>query len=164
MAWEEWEQLKAAAIARESSRMQLNQVPPEPGGDGGTLVSNKAAWSRAGHDVGSFREPLAGALRALSDGQGGLGADAGCRTGAAQKDVYDSWERYVERLGKRCGRLAGLLEKAGSDQYRTDESIMTAIGNLKVAYADTPALGGDGPGPGGQDPGGQGPGGHGEGR
>ncbi len=146
MAWEEWEQLKAAAVARESSRTQLNQVPPEPGDGGGTLVSNKPAWSRAGDDVDSFRETIGKALGALSEGQSGLGADTGCRTAIAQKDVYDSWERYVEKVSRRCGRLAGLLEKAGNDQLRTDESIMVEIANLKVAYGDTPALGGHGEG------------------
>lgn len=146
MAWEEWEQLKAAAIARDTTGTRLNQVPPEPGGDHGTLVSNKPAWSKAGHDVGAFRETIDKALGALSDGQSGLGADTGCLTAGAQKDVHDSWERYVKSVRQRCGKLAGLLQKAGNDQLRTDESVMVEIGNLKVAYGDTPAVGGPGRG------------------
>jgi hypothetical protein len=35
MAWEEWERLKADAVARNSARMELNGLPPEPGGGGG---------------------------------------------------------------------------------------------------------------------------------
>jgi hypothetical protein len=44
----------------------------------------------------------------------------------------------------RCGKLSGLLEKAGNDQLKTDESIVAEIGSLKVEYEDTPAVGGKG--------------------
>ncbi|MFD9907037.1 hypothetical protein [Streptomyces sp. NPDC059063] len=146
MAWEEWEQLKADAVARHSTQMQLNQTEPSTGGDSGTLVSNKAAWNKAGHEVRSFRESIGKAVSALNDGQNGLGSDSGCRTAAAQKEVHTSWEGYVKKVSGRCGRLAGLLEKVGSDQMKTDEAIMVEIGNLKVAYSDTPAIGGQGKG------------------
>jgi hypothetical protein len=142
MAWEEWEQLKTAAAERHSTQMQLNQVPLDPGGGTGTLVSNKPAWSKAGKDVDAFREDISKAVGKLSDCQEGLGADAGCQTAGAQKDVYESWERYVKSVSGRCGKLAGLLEKAGNDQLKTDEGVMVEIGNLKVEYGDTPAVGG----------------------
>ncbi|WP_399930403.1 hypothetical protein [Streptomyces kanamyceticus] len=142
MAWEEWEQLKATAAARHTSEMQLNQAEPSPEGDLGTLVSNKAAWSKAGHDVGLLRESVSKALGALSDGQKGFGANTGCRTASAQRDVHDSWERYVKKVSRRCGNLAGLLEKVGNDQLKTDEAVMAEIGNMKVQYSDTPTIGG----------------------
>ena len=142
MAWEEWEQLKAAAAERHSAQMQLNHVPMDPGGGGGTLVSNKRDWAKAGEDVGSLREGLGRALGKLADGQNGIGEDAGCLTAGAQKDVYGSWERYVKDVNGRCGKLSALLVKAGNDQLKTDESIEVEIGNLEVAYSDTPAAGG----------------------
>ncbi|MFJ9716744.1 hypothetical protein ACIRPQ_12475 [Streptomyces sp. NPDC101213] len=145
MVWEEWEQLKSAAAEQHGTRMQLNQVPLDPGGSGGgTLVSNKPAWSKAGRDVGSLRDDIAKTVGKLTDGQQGLGEDAGCLTAAAQKDVHTSWETYVKKVSGRCGKLAGLLEKAGNDQLRTDEAIEAEIGNLKVEYGDTPAVGGKG--------------------
>lgn len=144
MAWDEWEQLKSAAAERHGTQMQLNHVPLDPGGSGGTLVSNKPAWSKAGSDVGLIREDLSKVGVKLADGQKGIGEDAGCLTAAAQKDVYRSWETYVKNVGNRCGKLSGLLEKAGSDQLKTDEAINAEIGNMKVEYADTPAVGGKG--------------------
>ncbi|MFJ8233501.1 hypothetical protein ACIQ9E_26645 [Streptomyces sp. NPDC094448] len=39
MAWDEWEQLKTAAVERQSTQMQLNRVPDEPG-DGKMLSTN----------------------------------------------------------------------------------------------------------------------------
>lgn len=146
MAWEEWEQLKTAAVERHTTRMQLNQAEPDSGGDTGTLVSNKAAWAKAGHDVGSLREGVGKALGKLSEAHSGLGADTGCQTAGAQKEVHESWERYVKSVSRRCGKLAGLLEKVGNDQLKTDEAIMLEIGNLKVDYGDTSAVGGQGKG------------------
>ncbi|MGW5739404.1 MULTISPECIES: hypothetical protein [Streptomyces] len=144
MPWEEWEQLKTAAAERHTTGMQLNQTEPDSGGDTGTLVSNKAAWAKAGHEVGSLREGISEALGKLSEGQNDLGADTGCQTAGAQKEVHKSWERYVKSVSRRCARLAGLLEKVGNDQLKTDEAIMAEIGNLKVDYGDTPAAGGHG--------------------
>ena len=34
MAWDEWEQLKTQAAERHSAKMELNQVPADPGGSG----------------------------------------------------------------------------------------------------------------------------------
>src|SRR4029079_9393380 len=36
MAWEEWEQLKTAAVERQSTRMELNQLPADQGGTSST--------------------------------------------------------------------------------------------------------------------------------
>ncbi|WP_282796906.1 hypothetical protein [Streptomyces sp. CC224B] len=142
MAWEEWEQLKSDVAARHTTRMQLNQTEPASPGDSGTLVSDRPTWARAGHDVGSLREGIGRALTALAEGQNGVGSEGGCRTAAAQKEVHDSWQRYVKSVSRRCGRIAGLLEKVGNDQVRTDEAVMAEIGSLRVAYEDTPAVGG----------------------
>ncbi|MER5407835.1 hypothetical protein [Streptomyces sp. NPDC002769] len=141
MPWEEWEQLKTEAAEKLAARMQLNHVPPDPGG-AGTLVSNRAAWSKAGQNVGSLREDISKALGKLTDGQHGVGGAAGCLTAGAQRDVHDSWERYVKSVSGRCGKLSSLFEKAGNDQLKTDEAIEAEIGNLKIASADTPTVGG----------------------
>ncbi|WOX11852.1 hypothetical protein [Streptomyces sp. N50] len=142
MAWEEWEQLKTAAAERSSARMQLNHVPMDPGGSGGQLVSNRRDWAKAGEDVGSLREDIGKAVGKLTDGQKGLGDDSGCVTAAAQKEVHGSWEAYVKSVGARCGKLSGLLEKAGNEQLKTDEAVEVELGNLAVEYADTQAVGG----------------------
>jgi hypothetical protein len=142
MAWDEWEQLKTAAAGRDSAQMQLNHVPMDPGGAGGTLVSNRRVWAKAGEDVGSLREGIGKALESLAGGQNGIGEDAGCLTMGAQKDVYDSWERYVKDVSGRCGKLSDVLEKTGNEHLKTDEAIEVEIGNLEVAYSDTPAVGG----------------------
>ncbi|MFB7970517.1 hypothetical protein [Streptomyces rubiginosohelvolus] len=42
MAWDEWERLKAEAADHRSAPMQLNQVPPEPSGGGGSQQGDLA--------------------------------------------------------------------------------------------------------------------------
>jgi uncharacterized protein YukE len=139
MAWDEWEQLKTAAAERQSTHMQINHVAPEPGVGGpggsapktGTLRSDRSTWSKAGVDVGSLQESIGKALRKLSEGQTGLGEAAGIQTAAAQKAVYDSWERRVTDISDLCGGLAEVLEKTGNDQLRTDQAIEAEIAKLK---------------------------------
>ncbi|WP_432159211.1 hypothetical protein [Streptomyces sp. bgisy153] len=144
MAWDEWEELKGTALARSSPQMQLNHVPIDPAEGTGTMVSDKPVWSKAGQDVGAACEDIDKALVALSGGQEGLTADFDCQTSGAQKLVHESWERYINSVSARCEKLATLFQKAGSDLLKTDEAIMIEIGNLKLEYADTPAVGGQG--------------------
>ncbi|MFI0933444.1 hypothetical protein ACH4RG_17125 [Streptomyces sp. NPDC021019] len=46
MTWNEWEQLKADAADQRSQRMQLNQLPPEPSGGGGSRQGDLAVNQR----------------------------------------------------------------------------------------------------------------------
>ncbi|MFI6205639.1 hypothetical protein ACIBAI_04480 [Streptomyces sp. NPDC051041] len=149
MAWDEWERLKAAAAERQSADTRLNSVTSGQGaaggggsGNSGRLRSSKSAWNRAGQGVGSLQEDIGKAMTKLEDGQKGLTDGAGCLTTAAQREVYGSWERYVKRVSGRCGKLAGIMEKVGSDLLKTDEAIRDEIAKLKAEYRDTPAAGG----------------------
>lgn len=150
MAWEEWEQLKAAVVERRSAQMQLNQLPADQGGSSksvygppsGRLRSDRAVWSKAGQGVGALRENISTALTKLEDGQKGLGNDSGCLTAAAQQDVYESWARYIKDVSGRCGRLADVFEKVGNDQMRTDEAIKGEIARVEIQYKDSPDVGG----------------------
>ncbi|MEU0602481.1 hypothetical protein ABZ484_30270 [Streptomyces sp. NPDC006393] len=149
MAWDEWEQLKAAAAERHSTRMQLNQLPGDQNGTSSTgsgasgrLRSDKKAWSTAGQGVGNLRDNIGKALTKLEHGTAGLGKASGSSTAAAQKSVYDSWERRVKDISQLCNGVAGVLEKVGNDQLKTDEAIRAEIAGLKVHSEDTSAAGG----------------------
>ncbi|MET8408002.1 hypothetical protein ABZV34_07835 [Streptomyces sp. NPDC005195] len=151
MAWDEWEQLKTAAAERHTTQMQLNQLPADPGGStpgrsGGTLRSDKGAWTKAAEGVGDLRDNTGKALTKLDDGQTGLAKGSGCLTAVAQKGVYYSWERRMKDIGELCDGLAGVLEKTGNDQLRTDEAIKAEIAKLKVHSEDTATSGGSGKG------------------
>ncbi|MFI7295402.1 hypothetical protein [Streptomyces sp. NPDC050121] len=141
MAWDEWEQLKAAATERHTTQLQLNQLPADQsgtrsggsGGGAGKLRSDKGAWTKAGEGVGTLGENLGKAWVKAESGQTGLGKVPGCLTAAAQQGVYDSWKRYVTDVSEVC-ELADVLEKAGNDQLRTDEAIEAEIAKLRSEY------------------------------
>lgn len=143
MAWDEWEQLKAASVERQSTQMQINHVAPDQGG-GGTEVlrTDKPTWTKSGVGVGGLRENISKALTKLETGQAGLSKVSGCLTVTAQGEVYESWQRYVKDVSDRCGALAEVMEKAGNDLLKTDEAIRAAVSGLKTQYEDTPAVGG----------------------
>ncbi|WP_167153193.1 hypothetical protein [Streptomyces sp. MBT27] len=149
MAWDEWDQLKADAVARGgAARMQVDGVPSGPNASAGSevtggLKTTKAAWVKAGVGVGDQREGLGKALTALAEGQKGLGPTEGCLTAAAQDKVHDSWARYVRHLSEKCGTLQGILDQAGHDLLRTDKAVTAALERVRTTYQDTPPVGGD---------------------
>ncbi|MFF7204564.1 hypothetical protein [Streptomyces sp. NPDC008141] len=147
MAWDEWEQLKAGAAERGSTQMQLNQYPADPGGGPSgaaseSLKSEKKAWVTAGEGVKGLKDGIGKALTKLEGGQAGLGDTAGCQSAAAQKELYDSWKKYVGDVSSRCDALGGLLEQSGHDLSMTDQSLKGELDKLKMKYADTEAVGG----------------------
>ncbi|MEV8559511.1 hypothetical protein AB0478_24315 [Streptomyces sp. NPDC051917] len=153
MAWDEWEQLKAAVVERHSTRMQLNQLPGDQNGTSpsgsaasGRLRSDKKAWSEAGEGVGGLRDNIGKTLTKLEHGQTGLGKGSSCSTAAAQKSVYESWQRRVKDISELCDGLAGVLEKVGHDQLKADEAVKAEITGLKVHSEDTSAVGATGKG------------------
>ncbi|MEU3208817.1 hypothetical protein ABZ702_34105 [Streptomyces cyaneofuscatus] len=146
MAWDEWDQLKADAVASGSARMQLNHAPSEGGTQAGAaswdLKSNKRAWVKAGEGVIGLKTGVGEALTKLADGQAGLGDTGGSRSAAAQKELYESWKRYVSDVSGRCGALGGLLQKAGHDLSKSDREVKAEVEKLEVKYKDTEAVGG----------------------
>jgi len=116
------------------------------GGGSGDLKSDKEAWNRAGNDVGELRGDIRKALGELKAGQEGLGAGSdtagGLQSGAAQREVYRSWKRYLEDVSRRCGTLRTQLEKAGGVHHGNNAAVKDAFDGLSDRYKDTPALGG----------------------
>ncbi|MFJ9109132.1 hypothetical protein [Streptomyces sp. NPDC102283] len=94
MAREEFEQLKADAADQRSQRVQLNQVPPEPGGgDGspqGDLAVNRTDLAAIGdaafalrQDFGRVSERARAASTVLNDVARALAGELGCADEAA---------------------------------------------------------------------------------
>ncbi|MFF5401434.1 hypothetical protein ACFY8K_06015 [Streptomyces misionensis] len=148
MSWDEWEELKAHAVTRSgSARMQLNHLPTAGGGGSsgggpGLLKSDRKVWATAGGDITGLRTDVSTALGKLEHGQSGLGDGAGCESAAAQKELFESWKKYVGDVGGRCGKLGGLLERAGRDLSMTDGDVRAGLQEIKTEYRDTEAVGG----------------------
>ncbi|WP_030583069.1 MULTISPECIES: hypothetical protein [Streptomyces] len=142
MAWDEWEQIKADVAANGPTSMQLNQAPASDGEASADLKSDKKAWVKAGEGVTGLKGGVDKALTKLGDGQTGLGDTAGCRSAAAQKEIYGSWKKYIGDVSSRCEALGGLLERSGHDLSKPDQAVMAELNRLKAQYQDTEAVGG----------------------
>ncbi|TWV57104.1 hypothetical protein FRZ03_02915 [Streptomyces misionensis] len=148
MSWDEWEELKAGAVAHSgSARMRLNHLPDagsggSSGGGPGLLKSDRKVWATAGGDITGLRTDVSTALGKLEHGQSGLGDGAGCESAAAQKELFESWKKYVGDVSGRCGKLGGLLERAGRDLSMTDGDVRAGLQKIKTEYQDTEAVGG----------------------
>ncbi|WP_256104069.1 hypothetical protein [Streptomyces sp. ODS05-4] len=71
MAWDEWEQLKAAAAERSSVSTRINQLEPGSGGAPGTgdrLRHSPAPWNRAASTAAELRTDTEGAKTRLVAG------------------------------------------------------------------------------------------------
>lgn len=105
------------------------------GGGQGWVKSSKTAWAAAGEDVAGLRKGIRKALRESETGQRGMsgkGKVDGLECAAAQRELHDSWEAYVEALSRRCGELGEKLDKAGNHQYKGDAEIEAAFEHIRT--------------------------------
>ncbi|MFF7098490.1 hypothetical protein ACFY9A_39945 [Streptomyces rubradiris] len=142
MSWDEWERLKSDAAGRGSARMQLNQAPGPVGVGHERLKSSKKAWTTAGEDTKGLQSGVGKALGKLEGGQAGLGETARCQTAAAQKELYDSWRGYLDKVDKRCGELGWIMQSSGIDLAKSDGAVKAELDKLKPEYQDTDPVGG----------------------
>ncbi|MFE1407982.1 hypothetical protein ACFW5D_31075 [Streptomyces sp. NPDC058770] len=146
MVWAEWEQLKADAAERGSTPMRFDKQSADS--DGGTpsgsedLKSSKRAWVKAGESTTHLVEAADTALRRLDEGQSEVNATAGSQGAAAQRELYESWHRYVKSVQARCKSLGDLLQLSGHDLSKTDESLKSELDAFRRSYEDTEALSG----------------------
>ncbi|GAA2456437.1 hypothetical protein [Streptomyces lavendulocolor] len=114
MAWDEWEQLKADASARSSSRMQLNEAPGAKGGGGqGDLTVNQQDLAAVGDSAFKLFEDL-----------GRYGRDAWSSSQTAAKDlttqefelggalhtVQERWEKSLTTLLDACAHISNHMD------------------------------------------------------
>ncbi|MFD4697735.1 hypothetical protein [Streptomyces niveus] len=141
---EEWAQLKADA----ATRMNVAAAGDGGGAGDGDLKTSKAAWSKAATSIAELRGDLKKATVKLDDGQTGLAPSdntvTGFVTGSAQIGVYQTWQRYLNLVGRECGEVAAKLQNAGNDLYNNDQAIMEAFNQQITKPEDSvpPARGG----------------------
>lgn len=149
MAWDEWEQMKAAALDHQSARMQLNQAPGgtkgSASGGKGSLRSDKKAWNTAGAAVSLLADniknlttggPLDKSQRPFDD-QEYKGQNV-CETAMTQGTVHYSWMGYLNGLWSVCDELADIMKKTGNGQLQTDADIKAGITQVNSQYYEKP--------------------------
>ncbi|MEU7280687.1 hypothetical protein AB0A69_18145 [Streptomyces sp. NPDC045431] len=141
MAWDEWEQLKADANGRSSSRMQLNEAPSGKGGAGqGDLTVSQKDLAAVGDSAFKLFEDL-----------GRYGRDAWSSSQTAAKDltsqefalgsalhtVQDRWEKSLTTLLDACAHISNHMDftqkaHAGDEYHIT--STVSSIATLDKGF------------------------------
>ncbi|MFH9572160.1 hypothetical protein [Streptomyces sp. NPDC017230] len=140
MAWEEWEQLKQAAVERDSTRMQLNQYPGDQGGDGtqGDLVvgnQDLEAVGKAAHGLFDDFMLYSGYADATSTAAAGGLKSEGFALGAALEHVAERWGEQTRTLLDACAHISNHL-RFTKNQHAADESyIAGAVSSIALLDA-----------------------------
>lgn len=134
MAWDEWEQLKAAAAERATAQMQLNQVA-DPGGGGthGDLVvghSDLEAVGKAAHDLFEDFTRYSGHARVASEAAAGGLKSEGFALGGALAHVAKRWGEQTRTLADACAHISNHLRYTKSLHAADDSYIAGAISSI----------------------------------
>ncbi|MFF8592649.1 hypothetical protein ACF061_14590 [Streptomyces sp. NPDC015220] len=126
MAWDEWEQLKAQAAERHSTRMQLNHIPADPsvGGSQGDLVvghKDLEAVGKAAHDLFDHFMTYSGHARVTSEAAAGGLKGEGFALGGALEHVTQRWSEQTKTLLDACAQISNHLRYT-KNQHAADET------------------------------------------
>ncbi|GGS24915.1 hypothetical protein GCM10010252_75010 [Streptomyces aureoverticillatus] len=140
MAWDEWEQLKAEAVARQSTRTHLNEVPAgdgdsvDGGGRGaGSLRHTRKPWTYAAsvaNDLSTGTKTVRSDLQAAHEGLG-RGAE-GLSSLGALKAVLTSWERRLSSVRDECAALEPKLRSVAVELGEVDVKVGAETDSIQV--------------------------------
>ncbi|MFF6997707.1 amino acid ABC transporter permease [Streptomyces sp. NPDC008313] len=143
MAWEEWDQLKAAATERHATGMQIDQLPADPGGSTGsptggggvgTLKHSHGPWTRAATAADDLRTSTGKSKTDLSSSHDGVGTGVeGLASLGALRVVLASWERRLGDVRDECDALGPKLRDVARDLGEADVKAGARADSVKVA-------------------------------
>ncbi|MFB8270210.1 hypothetical protein ACFC96_26895 [Streptomyces sp. NPDC055955] len=118
MAWEEWDQLKAEAAARHSAGMQLNSIPADPGGGGGSTQGDLTVSQKGLAAVGNAAFELRTEFEGVSDRArlssmrvtNSLKKSDGFALGEALDHVATHWVDQVQNLLDATAHISNHLD------------------------------------------------------
>ncbi|WP_093811802.1 hypothetical protein [Streptomyces sp. Ncost-T6T-1] len=133
MAWDEWEQLKAAAQDR-SARMQLNQATNQ-GGEQGDLAVDRQDLAAIGDSAFKLFEDL-----------GRYGRDAWSSSQAAAKSlttqefelgggldvVQKRWEKQLQSLVDACAHISNHMDFTKKAHQGDEYFIVSTVSSIKT--------------------------------
>ncbi|GAA5068783.1 amino acid ABC transporter permease [Streptomyces similanensis] len=139
MAWEEWEELKAAAAERHGTRMQLNQIPGDAGGSTGgngtgRIRHTHGPWTRAAAVADDLDTSTAKSKADLALSHGGVaGSLGGLASLTALKAVLASWEKRLGAVRDECGALEPELRQVVVDMGEADQAVGAKADSVHVS-------------------------------
>ncbi|MFD5965916.1 hypothetical protein ACFWGR_06770 [Streptomyces sp. NPDC060311] len=139
MAWEEWEQIKAEAAQQQPTRMQLNQLPGNVGGDTspGDLVVHDDELGKLGnmaYDLLSQVSTDADMARPSTFTASNALFNDGLDMGSALLEVHDGWNTQLGTLKEACAHISNHLDftraRHAEDESYVETGMHNAAGDL----------------------------------
>ncbi|WP_055690204.1 hypothetical protein [Streptomyces prasinus] len=153
MAWDEWEQLKAQAADRQSTRMQVNQAPAQgPGGGGPDLVVQQDDLGAVGHDAFVLHGDL---VKKVDIAGAGMNSDHAGSTHQAAAALSKSnftmgdelmttltvWESQVKAVRQACAHISNHLDFSKKRHADDDAEIAAVVARRNGSAVPVSELG-----------------------
>lgn len=141
MAWDEWEQLKAAAAERQSTRMRLNQLEPGGGSPGrgpsayGDLKVPNASLtkiSKSAHDLYNGLWDKARVATAPSDSAASSLSKQGFALGGGLHYISTRWDEQLRSLMDACAQISNHLQVTKQRHGSDDGYIARQMSSIDV--------------------------------
>lgn len=143
MAWDEWEHLKAEAVARQSAQMQLNEASAGDGGSAGgsggaagSLRHTRKPWMHAAGVADDLSTATRTARTDLHAAHGGVGKGAeGLASSGALNAVLTSWKQRLSAVCNECASLEPNLRAVARELGEVDVKVGAETDAVRVPGA-----------------------------
>ncbi|ALC20042.1 hypothetical protein ACH46N_00080 [Streptomyces pristinaespiralis] len=129
MAWDEWEQVKAASAAS-GSATRLNQLAASGSGSGSDLTVHDNVLGKLGDMARSLHGQLATdgdhARVATFEASNDL-FNGGLDMGAGLLEVHDAWNTKLRTLREACGHISNHLDHSRSTHAAEEKKIVLGM-------------------------------------
>ncbi|MBA9045740.1 MULTISPECIES: hypothetical protein [Streptomyces] len=139
MAWDEWEEIKAASAERHSTPMRLNHLPGDFTGSpskgvSGTLRHTNGPWGTAANTADDLKTSTESVKKGLRSSHTGVSTGAaGLASLGALKTVLSSWEKRLEAVRDECTSLEPKMRAVARDMGETDVAVADKARAVHVA-------------------------------
>jgi uncharacterized protein (DUF1501 family) len=144
MTWDEWEQLKAAALARRQDQMRLNSAVAAGGGSSGAEPDLKTSKTEQKAAVKALEDVRRGTDQAGCQAEEASSAAvlefSGWDTGSGLKDAHAEWELQVKNLKERLAKDQEDLEGAHRDFRYVDYGVRSRIAQIGAGSHSRPEV------------------------
>ncbi|MFE3326795.1 hypothetical protein [Streptomyces sp. NPDC059176] len=134
MSWNEWEELKAEAVQRNSTQMQLNRLPDDPGTGKGPSSADLVVHDDALGALGNLAYDLREQFRVAADHARPATFKAsvdlfngGLDLGAALTEMHDAWNTQQQALKEACAHISNHLDFTKAQHAKDEVHIATAM-------------------------------------
>ncbi|MEZ3182345.1 hypothetical protein KYY02_27935 [Streptomyces pimonensis] len=154
MAWDEWEQLKAQAADRQSTRMQVNQAPAQEPAAGGEpdLVVQQDDLGAVGHEAfvlhGDLVKKVDIAGSSMNSDHAGSTHQAASALSKFNFTMGDElmttltvWESQVKAVRQACAHISNHLDFSKKRHANDDAEIAAVIRNRNGSAVPASELG-----------------------